>query len=123
MKLKELLKNDDFIQREVSKETSEKITLFYFKSICDEKKINDNIISSFYGTTHMAEFEDYIMSFEEWSLIDEEKIAVEKVFSGCLIILLEHKFYSVKLENFETRAIRGPADKTQILYDKELFRR
>lgn len=96
---------------------------FFILSLYVMKKINDNIISSFYGTTHMAEFEDYIMSFEEWSLIDEEKIAVEKVFSGCLIILLEHKFYSVKLENFETRAIRGPADKTQILYDKELFRR
>ncbi len=119
MKLKELLKNDDFIQRKVSKDTSEKITLFYFKSICDEKKINDNIISSFYGTTHMAEFEEYIMSFEEWSLIEEEKIAVEKVFSGCLIIMLEHKFYSVKLENFETRAISETTDESVLQGPKD----
>jgi Bacillus/Clostridium GerA spore germination protein len=104
MQLKDLKENDDFIQREVKKENL-KITLYYFKSLCDEKKINDNVILSFYNTYGISGFEDYIKSFEEWSLIKDEKEAVEKVFNGSMIILHENKIYSVKLDNFEARSI------------------
>lgn len=118
MKLKDLIKNDDFIQREVRKENLE-ITLYYFKSLCDEKKINDHVISSFYHTNGTKEFEEYIMSFEEWSLIEVEKTAVEKIFNGCIIILQEHKLYSVNLAKFETRALSETTDESVLQGPKD----
>lgn len=104
MKLKELKENDDFLQREVKK-GSFKITLYYFQSLCDEKRINDDLIAAFYDTDRIKGFEDYIMSFEDWTLINDEDETIDKVFSGCIILLLGNKIYSIKLANFESRSL------------------
>lgn len=109
MNLKELKENHDFIHREVKKGNL-KITLFYLKSLCDEKKITCNVISPFYDTDGILDYEEYIRSFEEWSMIKEEKDAVEKIFSGCIIILQNNKMYSVKLDNFESRPVNESSE-------------
>ncbi|WP_413380904.1 spore germination protein [Alkalihalobacillus sp. 1P02AB] len=118
MKLKDLSKNDDFIQREVRKDRLE-ITLYYFKSLCDEKRIMDHLISPFYEINQINEFQEYIKSFEEWSFIKVEKEAIEKVFNGCVIILHEHQFYSVKLEDFETSGIGESTDESVLQGPKD----
>ncbi|WP_417897792.1 spore germination protein [Bacillus haimaensis] len=104
MKLKSLQENDDFIQREVKKGTLT-ITLYYLKSLCDEKRITDHVISPFYEIDGNNEFIDYVKSFEEWAMVKEEKIAVEKIFSGFVILLHEDDIYAVNLDNFEVRSL------------------
>lgn len=104
MKLKDLQENDDFVQREVKKGTLT-ITLYYLKSLCDEKRITDHVISPFYEVNGMNEFIDYVKSFEEWAMIKEEKSAVEKIFSGFIILLQKDEIYAVNLDNFEVRSL------------------
>ncbi|MGD6830994.1 spore germination protein [Sutcliffiella halmapala] len=104
MKLKDLQENDDFVQREVKKGTLT-ITLYYLKSLCDEKRITDHVISPFYEIDGMNEFIDYVKSFEEWDMVKEEKIAVEKIFSGFVLLLQEDDRYAVNLDNFEVRSL------------------
>ncbi|MED1564206.1 hypothetical protein AJ85_11760 [Alkalihalobacillus alcalophilus ATCC 27647 = CGMCC 1.3604] len=118
MKLEDLSKNDDFIQREVRKERLE-ITFYYFKSLCDEKRITDHLITPFYELNRINELEEYIKSFEEWSFIKGEKEAIEKVFNGCVIILHEHKLYSVKLEDFEVSGIGESTDESVLQGPKD----
>lgn len=113
MNLKDLKENDDFITREV-KNGSLKITLYYLTSICDVKRINENVISTFYEITQINKFEEYIKSFEEWSMIKDEAVAVEKIFSGNVIILQENKLYAIKLDNFEARSL-GESTEESIL--------
>ncbi|MGM0838029.1 MAG: spore germination protein [Bacillota bacterium] len=104
MKLKDLQENDDFVQREVKKGFST-ITLYYLKSLCDEKRITNHVISPFYEIDGINEFIDYVKSFEEWALIEEEKSAVEKIFSGFVIISQENEIYAINLDNFEVRSL------------------
>ena len=118
MNLKDLKENHDFIHREVKKGNL-KITLFYLKSLCDEKKITCNVISPFYDTDGIHEYEQYIRSFEEWSTIKEEKDAVEKIFSGSIIILQNNKMYSVKLDNFESRPVSESTEESVLQGPKD----
>ncbi|TKC14935.1 spore germination protein [Robertmurraya kyonggiensis] len=118
MRLNELKKNDDFIKREV-KYGERKITLYYLKSICDEEKITDTIISPFYEIFKMDTFVDYIQSFEEWAIIDKEKVAIDKIFGGNVVISLEDKIYAVKMDKFESRSISESSEESVLQGPKD----
>ncbi|WP_078382492.1 spore germination protein [Sutcliffiella halmapala] len=118
MNLKNLKENDDFIEREVKKE-SFNITLYYFKSLCDENRISEHIISIFYNTDGIHEFLEYVKSFEEWSLIEEEKTGVEKLFNGFVLITQDDKIYTVKLDKFEVRSLSESTEESVLQGPKD----
>lgn len=118
VKLSDLEVNDDFIQREVVKGNI-KITLFYFQSLCDEKRINEDVISAFYEKELSKGFEEYIKSFEDWSFIKDVDEAIEKVFSGCIILLMKNRIYSINFANFESSTINESTDESVLQGPKD----
>lgn len=101
--MNESSKDDDFIQRTLKKENV-MVSIYYLKSVIDDKKISEQLISYFYRLD-IRDFESYLQSFPDFSSIENEDSVKNNLLNGFVVISIKHKITAIGMKKFETRPI------------------
>ncbi|PGM49414.1 spore germination protein [Bacillus sp. AFS053548] len=118
MKFKSIQNNIDFQKRSLKK-YNKTITLFYLNSVCDGNKITELLITPFYEYESFVIYKNYLKTLDDWEIVSEESVMVEKILNGNIIINLDEINYSITLSEFsassvgvstEENVLQGPKD-------------
>lgn len=95
--------NDDFVSRNLQRENTA-ISLHFLKSVVDDKKISEQLINPFFVLTP-KEYEQFLQSFTDWSQLDEEKEALDKILNGAVVLNIGSRFFTVGIPKYEGQSV------------------
>lgn len=118
MDFQALKHNSDFVKRDLEN-ANLNVSLQYFKTLCDEKKLSRDLIAPFYSATMLADYDLYLKSLDQWSEEAREADAIPKLLAGAVAVSIGERVYTVNMRSFATRSVsqsteenvqQGPSD-------------
>ncbi|NWL89926.1 hypothetical protein DMN77_20460 [Paenibacillus sp. 79R4] len=106
--------NGDFGQRTLEY-GNRTVHLFYFKSVCDNNKIDEQLIKPFYENP--PRFMEYLCSFSGNKMVDEPEKAVKTMLSGYVLIILDgnSSILAVNMLQFKAKSLSEPMTEKVLL--------
>jgi len=116
-----LAKSSDFMRKEL-RHNRTSIVIMYLKSICDEAKIQKDLVIPYYRSDYVADYEDYL-----FSLTDQDPSSkaqgnlVERVVKGEVLVFTGKALFGIPLKK-PVQDTSGPADvEISVIGPKQAF--
>ncbi|MCM3129567.1 spore germination protein [Paenibacillus provencensis] len=104
----QLERNGDYSERALESD-NQLVKLIYLNSICDEKKIADQLIRPFYEDPRR--FAEYVRSFHGNKSLTEPGAAIDQMLSGRVCIITENNpILAVDMLDFKAKSLSEPSN-------------
>jgi len=112
--IKEELKgsSDLVIQQLDAKE--KKCEFYYISSICNKKKIHDDILTPFFEVEDMKSYKDYLLSLSGMKELNKEDNPVDLLIRGSMVISIEEMLLTMEIKEFVNKNIPETTIETTI---------
>ncbi|CAM4005712.1 spore germination protein [Cohnella lubricantis] len=102
-----ITRSSDFVRKELH-HNGAAIVLLYLRSICDDAKIQQDIVLPFYRADHIGSFQDYLRSLDSQKSSKGSSLS-ERIIKGEALVLSGDEVFSFAIKKTVQETV-GPAD-------------
>ncbi|WP_269671093.1 spore germination protein [Metabacillus litoralis] len=91
-----------------------KCEFYYISSICNKKKIHDDILTPFFEVEDMRSYKDYLLSLSGMREFKQDDNPVDLLIRGSMIISIEEMLLTMEIKEFVNKNIPETTIETTI---------